>query len=139
MRAARDERFAEFLERMRAATDQFYRGNAGPYLEICSHREDVTRFGGWGGVEHGWAELSRRFETTTAHFAGGTVAFEPLEIYATDDLACVVGFERGEVRLVDRDEPERLASRVTHVYRREEDGWKLVHRHADPLVTTQRD
>ena len=30
---------------------------------------------------------------------------------------------------------QNLSLRVTHVYRREGAGWRLVHRHADPLVS----
>jgi ketosteroid isomerase-like protein len=31
---------------------------------------------------------------------------------------------------------QNLSVRVTHVYRRDGSDWLLVHRHADPLVST---
>ena len=37
-------------------------------------------------------------------------------------------------RHAGRDEPDRGANRATHVYRREDGVWKLVHRHADRLT-----
>jgi ketosteroid isomerase-like protein len=42
--------------------------------------------------------------------------------------------ERGEAKVGGGHEMSELAVRVTCIYAREEDGWKLVHRHADPRV-----
>jgi len=53
--------------------------------------------------------------------------------YATDALAVLVTIER--VRAEVGGLPEQDWSlRVTQVFRREGDEWRLVHRHADPLV-----
>jgi len=46
------------------------------------------------------------------------------------DLAYTVGFEEGEVR-VDGGPPSPMTLRVTHVLRRIDGEWRLVHRHAD--------
>ena len=52
------------------------------------------------------------------------------------DLAYTVGYEHS---LASRDggpaRPNRL--RVTHVYRRENGEWKIVHRHGDGLESDQ--
>jgi ketosteroid isomerase-like protein len=52
----------------------------------------------------------------------------------TPDLGYVVGFERGLVRRVGSDAATPIALRVTTVFRREEDGWKLSLRHADRVA-----
>jgi ketosteroid isomerase-like protein len=50
------------------------------------------------------------------------------------DLAYTVAIERSEVRVAGQDKPAPMALRVTHIFRKEDGAWKLVHRHADPLM-----
>ena len=45
-----------------------------------------------------------------------------------------LGTERDEVRIGDQDKPAPRALRVTQIFRKEKGEWKLLHRHADPLV-----
>lgn len=55
----------------------------------------------------------------------------------TPDIAYTVEIERFKAKVGGRPELSELALRVTCIYRRENDGWKLVHRHADPRVSRQ--
>lgn len=125
------------IARMRSATAEFINGNTGPWKAMCSQRDDATLFGGWGGYERGWEQLAPRYDWASARFAGGDVTFEEITRVATPDLAYTVHFERNQARLAGRDEIVQVDLRVSHVYRREEAGWKLVHRHADPIVAVQ--
>lgn len=56
---------------------------------------------------------------------------------SSGDLAYTVGFERGEV-VMDDGPPPLMTIRVTHIYRRLGDAWRLVHRHADFPPPDQR-
>ena len=56
-------------------------------------------------------------------------AFELVAAGASGDLAYTVGYERNNVRVEGR--PSVYTLRVTHVYRREDRQWRIVHRHAD--------
>jgi ketosteroid isomerase-like protein len=47
------------------------------------------------------------------------------------DLAYTVGVEHAEFTLAG--ERLRFEGRVTNVFRREADGWKIVHHHADTV------
>jgi ketosteroid isomerase-like protein len=72
------------------------------------------------------AELSR-------YFTAGTSELELVQAYASGALVvlAIIERQRGEVGgLPEQD----WSLRVTLVYRREEAGWRLAHRHADPLV-----
>jgi ketosteroid isomerase-like protein len=53
----------------------------------------------------------------------------------TADLAYEVGIERNRSKLGDAAEKVPISLRVTTVFRREDGGWKIVHRHADPITT----
>jgi ketosteroid isomerase-like protein len=66
-------------------------------------------------------------------FRGGEADLELAETYASGDIAVLVAIERqhGEVGgMPDQD----WSLRVTLVFRYEGPEWRLVHRHADPLV-----
>jgi ketosteroid isomerase-like protein len=58
-------------------------------------------------------------------------------VVQSGDLAYTVGLERGRV-CVDGSEPFDMTIRVTHVLRRVENRWWLVHRHADFPPADQR-
>ena len=62
---------------------------------------------------------------------------EDVVSFESGDLAYTVGFERGEVS-VDANAPTTMTIRVTHIYRRIDGEWYLVHRHADFPPSDQR-
>jgi ketosteroid isomerase-like protein len=125
------------IQQMRAATTDFINGKTDAWKAMCSHRDDATLFGGWGGYERGWEQLGPRYDWAAARFAGGEVTFEEIARYVTSDLACTIHFERMQARLAGGDQIVPVNLRVNHIYRREDGRWKLIHRHADALVAIQ--
>ena len=69
--------------------------------------------------------------------AGRAISFEPSAKCVTQDLAYLVEVERYEAKVRGRDDITALALHVTSIFSRETDGWKLLHRHADPITTVQ--
>ena len=66
-----------------------------------------------------------------SRFTGAdAVDLEHLVIATSGDLAYTVGFERSHVS-IDGGPPGDMTLRVTHIYRRIDGDWRLVHRHAD--------
>ena len=60
---------------------------------------------------------------------------EYVSSYRSGDLAFTTAIERAEVKVAGQDKAAPLALRVTHIFRLEDGAWKLMLRHADPLVT----
>lgn len=132
-----DRALDQAIERTRAAVAEFVDGRPGAWKAHCSHAADATLFGGWGGYERGWTELGPRYDWAAARWAGGSVTFEEIARHVSAELACTIHFERSRARLAGSAASVAVALRVTHLYRRERDGWRLLHRHADPLVAIQ--
>ena len=72
-----------------------------------------------------------------AHFKRGSLHVEEATRYATGDLGYVVQGERNEVQLAGSDDIDVISLRVTMIFRREGDTWKVAHRHADPITSTR--
>jgi ketosteroid isomerase-like protein len=62
------------------------------------------------------------------------MSVERLATGVSGDLGYSVWLEHSEVRVPGRDAPAPITLRVTHIFRREECAWRLVHRHGDPIV-----
>jgi ketosteroid isomerase-like protein len=59
---------------------------------------------------------------------------EYLSIVAGTDLAYTVGIERSEAILGDAKKTAPRVLRSTQIFKKENGEWKLLHRHADPLI-----
>jgi ketosteroid isomerase-like protein len=92
--------------------------------------------GGWGAYERGWAEVGPRYDWAAARFkpSGASLTVEYLASGVSVDLAYTVAIERAESLVVGQDKPRLHELRVTHLFRKEDGEWKLIHRHADPLM-----
>ena len=128
------EEFHQAVEQVKEAVSQAVMGDPTPIKVIWSHADDATIFGGWGAYEQGWEQVGPRLDWAAARFRGGTLTYEPLAMGVSGDLAYTVGIERGAVRVAGRDELSPMALRVTHIFRREEGAWKIIHRHADAVM-----
>ena len=129
-----DRELGEIVDRTVAALNRLVAGDPTPFQALYSPTADVTVFGGFGAYERGWEQVSRNVAFAASRFRGGQLEIEPLASGTSGDLAYTVWIERGEVRVDGRDEPGPLAVRVTHIFRREDGTWKLIHRHGDPIV-----
>ena len=126
-------------QRAEAASD-YVRGDAAPLDRIVAREGAATFFAPRGGVVHGVDEVSSRYLQDAQSFApGGESHFEILQMGARDGLAYWVGFQRATASMQGQSEAVSFNLRVTEVFRREGNAWKLVHRHADPLASEARE
>jgi len=125
----------ELLDRTQAALSHLVDGDAQPYLALWSQAADVTVMGGFGSYETGWDRVRQNTQFAASRFRGGRMSgVEEMAAGASGDLGYAVWIERGEVTVEGRDELAPLAVRVTHVFRREDGAWKIIHRHGDPIT-----
>ena len=130
--------FDELVTRARDALDQMVKGNPEGYKALYSRKQDITLGNPFGGFGRGVEQVYEQLERAASYFRDGeTVGFETVTQAVGDDLAYTVEIERTRIKVGGQDETSDVAVRVTCVYRREDDGWKLVHRHADPRVERQ--
>jgi ketosteroid isomerase-like protein len=128
--ATETERFlTEMLPRQRAAEQAIHNGDPEPRIALWSRTEPLTVFGAKMS-SFGWPDIEQLFRKVASWFSDSAeYEFEVIAAGASGDLAYTVGYERNEVK-VD-GQPRTYTLRVTHVYRREDGQWRIVHRHGD--------
>jgi ketosteroid isomerase-like protein len=129
--------FAEARSQVRAALAAMGSGRPEAYIDCWARSDDTTLFGAWGPIEKGYQRLVETFRWVGHRFTGGMLVPEDVVSFESGDLAYTVGFEHGEVS-VDGNAPSAMTIRVTHIYRRIDGEWYLVHRHADFPPSDQR-
>jgi ketosteroid isomerase-like protein len=128
---ALDEFRTKVLPAQYSAMEALFSGDSGPYMEMWSTEEPVSLFGAWGSCTTGSAELRRVYRWVASRFSRCrelTIDVEVLQI--SGDFAYAVGQERFTAS-VDGGPEAAMTIRVSHVYRRGDDGWQIVHRHGD--------
>jgi ketosteroid isomerase-like protein len=90
-------------------------------------------------LRRGWEEVNGTFGWLAGRFLDvHAYDLELVAAGASGDLAYTVGLEHKTVVVPDAAEPVTYTLRVTHVYRREDGQWRIVHRHGDyPPVDAQ--
>jgi ketosteroid isomerase-like protein len=116
-----------------SAERALHNGDITPRLSTWSHNDPLTLFGAGVPYRRGWEGVLPVFEWLGRTFTGcDQYEFELLASDADGALAYTVGIERYRATTVVGATVEN-ALRVTHVYRREPEGWKIIHRHGDHL------
>ncbi len=127
-----DDFLTKTLARQVEEEEALHNGDVQPRLAMWSTQEPVTVFGALKSIS-GWDEVSRGFRWIASRFSDCTsYRFELVAAGVSSDLAYTVGYEHISVSM-DGVPLEPYTLRVTHVYRRENGEWKIVHRHADPV------
>lgn len=129
-----DEDVAELVRCMAEAAAALIRGDMRTYATLMRHADDFTLMAPLGGEpRRGFDESDAALEALARYFRGGEAELEVFQTYASGDLAVLVAIERQHGIVGDLPEQD-LSLRVTLLFRREGSEWRLVHRHADPLV-----
>ena len=126
----------QLIERYHSALSEFMTGKAQPAVAFFSARDDITLANPFGPVARGPNQVRLAAERAAMNYRGGrAISFEQFAKGVTHDLAYLVEVERYVAKVGGRDDLTPFALRVTSIFSRETDGWKLLHRHADPITT----
>jgi len=130
--------FAAILIAVDATQLELQNGRPAAFKALWSHADDTTLSGGLGGtIEQGWEQISKRLDWVGAQFSQGSHRTERLVKNESGNLGYVVQLEHVRFRVPGQAEESTRDYRVTMVFRRESDGWKLIHRQADSQMQKQ--
>jgi len=111
------------------------RGDPEPKKKMFSRGDDVTLANPLGPPVRGWSQIAETLEGVASQFRDGEpIDFARVSEFVTADLGYIVEIERTRTKMSGADDVASFSLHVTTIYRREEDGWKIVHRHADPIT-----
>jgi ketosteroid isomerase-like protein len=110
-------------------------GNPEVYKALYSRREDVTLANPFGPPARGWNEVSATLDGAAENYRDGeVVGFENVSTIVGGALAYTVEIESYRARVGGGEKLTPVSVRVTTVFGREGEDWKVMHRHADPIT-----
>ena len=125
--------FDDALDQYDRALREFVKGDGEQARRMFSERDDVVLCNPLQPFARGPEEIARAIEQAASHFVDGTNEVERVVAFSTAELGYVVQIERWTATL--DGEQRSGALRVSMIFRREDEGWKVSHRHADPITT----
>jgi len=137
-----DSDFDAAIEAHRQALRAYAKGDPEPVLTDWSMSDDATLANPYGSPCRGRASIEAASRQAVANFQEGgplhfeevNTQFEEISRGGTADLGYVVQLEQHVGRITGREKPVTVALRVTMIFRREGDRWRVVHRHADSVT-----
>ena len=132
-----DAEWSAFIAKFETAEEEFVQGRPAAFQALWSRADDVTLCGGFGGVERGWKNVTERLGWVSQKYSDGTRTREEISRTVAGELAYLVQKEVIHSQLGSQVELSTLELRATMVFRREADGWHIVHRHADSQMATK--
>jgi len=130
--------FDAFSDKVSQAQAELFRGRSEPLKALWSGASDVTLFGVLGGSgEHGWDPVGRRLDWGSSQYSDGSLTIQRIASYVDGNLGYVVQLEKVRFKVPGHSEESLLEIRATWIFRRERDGWRIAHRHADSQMTRQ--
>ena len=132
--------FKQFMKEREVASNAFVNGDFAPLNRISTQVSPASIYGPMGDYIEGAKNVNAANARGAAMFESGSEnTFEIQQLAASDGIASWAGIQRSTVRMKGELNPVPMDLRVTEVFRREGDAWKLIHRHADMLKVKSAD
>lgn len=114
----------------------FITGDPDSQKPLWSQHDDVTLANPLGPPVKGFDAVCEVMDAAAALVSEGDgYTFDLTSIVETADLAYEVGIESSRLKMAGSADKTALSLRVTTIFRREDDAWKIVHRHADSITS----
>jgi len=124
---------------VRQAADEFYqalnamfKGDIKPMKGVWSHADDVVYMGPGGSIKVGWDKVLKDWESQAARKLGGKVMPKDVHFTVGQHIAVMYALESGNNTNID-GRNEKVAIRVTNLFRKEGNAWKMIGHHTDLL------
>ncbi len=128
--------FEQFMKQREAAAKAYVSGDSAPVGRLSTQDSPASFFGPMGGHVEGAKKVGSTYERGAEPFqAGGKSKLKILHMGASNGLAYWVGLQQATVFMGKSPKATPMSLRITEVFRREDDEWKLIHRHADMLAS----
>lgn len=125
------ESFDDFMKRRAHAAAKYVTGDSTEVEALSTTTGQATFFDPGGGFTEGVTAVHDAFRMGAQSFGRkSTSTLEVKDEGASDDLAFWTGFQDANVELVDSGRIMPMKIRVTEIFRRVDDEWRMVHRHA---------
>ncbi len=124
--------FNEFMKLRLKASNDFVNGSCDELRKISTENDPATIFPPPGTHIKGAQNVNEFNLKGAARFERGSENnFEVFHQAESGDLAYWTGLQHSVVRMKGEAQPVTMHLRITEIFRKERDAWKLIHRHAD--------
>ena len=117
---------AGLIARSEAANAALMRGDAERWQALSPLTDDFVLMSPFGGMPSKGRYTQERLQAIGRFFRNGRFEQEVVQTFTSEDMVVLA--------LIGGLPAQPWALRVTLVYRRDGDHWRLAHRHADPLA-----
>ena len=124
------------IDESHEALRKILNGDPSGYVALFADRDDITLGNPFGAFGKGReAVLKALNNASTKYHDGSVLAVDRVAVYGNDTIICLVEVEHDRAKLGASRDFSEFAARVTSVYEKVGERWRLVHRHADPITS----
>lgn len=125
----------DFRDRYHRSVEAFIQGDPDIQKPLWSARDDITLANPLGPPAKGFDAVCKHMDRAASLIsAGQDYTFHDITVVEGSDLAYEVGIEKNTVKIGGATERVPISLRVTTIFRLEDEQWRIVHRHADPIT-----